>query len=172
MARIALEGMKFFAFHGFYPEETILGTDYLVDVSVETGIAAAAKTDDLAKTVNYETIYQAVKMEMETRHDLLETVVENITQRLKFQFQNLAVISVSVKKLNPPLGGRVAASSVADAKTFATGCPRCKRPMICYGDETCWCQNTPKTIWPVTQANVKLQYKSCLCPTCLDFFAG
>ena len=72
MARISLEGMRFHAFHGVYPEEAILGTDYLVNVSVETSISEAAKTDDLAKTVNYETIYQAVKLEMEERHDLIE----------------------------------------------------------------------------------------------------
>lgn len=173
MARISLEGMRFFAFHGVYPEEQILGTDYLVNVSVETSIGEAAKTDDLAKTVNYETIYQAVKIEMEERHDLIETLIEAIVSRLKFQFASLAAVDVSVKKLNPPLGGRVEASRVEDRKVFATDCPRCKKGMICYNDATCWCRNaTAKTVWPATQESVKLQYKKCVCPSCLAFFAG
>ena len=34
MAVIALEGMRFFAYHGFYPEENIIGTNYVVDVYI------------------------------------------------------------------------------------------------------------------------------------------
>ena len=173
MARISLEGMRFHAFHGVYPEEQILGTDYLVTVTVETSIGEAAKTDDLAKTVNYETIYQAGKIEMEEHHDLLEALIEAIVSRLKFQFATLAAVDVLVKKLNPPLGGRVEASSVQDRKVFATDCPRCKRGMVCYNDATCWCRNaTAKTVWPMTQETTKNQYKKCVCPTCLAFFAG
>ncbi len=173
MARISLEGMRFHAFHGVYPEEEILGTEYLVDVSVDTSTGEAVMADDLGKTVNYETIYEAVKLEMADRHALIETLIEAIIQRLKFQFSTLAAVEVSVKKLNPPLGGRVAAARVEDARSFMQECPRCKKPMICYNDQTCWCRNaTAKTVWPATQDSVKLQYKKCLCPTCLSFFAG
>ena len=102
-----------------------------------------------------------------------QTLIDAIVQRLKFQFANLFTVEVSVKKLNPPLGGRVTASRVEDKKSFSQECPRCKKSMVCYGDETCWCQNaTAKTVWPATQAANKLQYKKCLCPTCLAFFAG
>ncbi len=173
MAKISLEGMRFHAFHGVHPEEAILGTEYIVNITVETPIGEAAKTDDLAKTINYETIYQAVKMEMDVPHALIETLIDAIVQRLKFQFVGMMTVEVSVKKLNPPLGGRVAASRVEEKKSFFQECPRCKRPMICYGDEHCWCQNaTAKTVWPKTQETVKLKYKKCLCPTCLAFYAG
>ena len=173
MARISLEGMRFFAFHGVYPEEQILGTDYLVTVAVETSIVEAAKTDDLAKTVNYETIYQAVKIEMEDRHDLIETLIDAIVNRLKFQFATLAAVDVLVKKLNPPLGGRVAFSAVEVEKVFLQECPRDRKPFVCYGDDTCWCRNPEaKPTWPATQETLKGQYKKCLCPTCVAFFAG
>jgi dihydroneopterin aldolase len=172
MAEIGLEGMRFHAFHGVYPEEKILGTEFSVDLVVQVPIDSAAKDDNLAKTVNYEVIYEAVRVEMEQPHALIETLLEAIINRLKFQFQQLEVIFISIKKQNPPLGGRVAASTISDKRTFKTECPRCKKGMICYGDVNCWCQNTPKPLWPATQNSVKLQYKKCLCPACLDFFAG
>jgi dihydroneopterin aldolase len=47
MALIALEGMKFYAFHGVYEAERVLGNDYVVDVTVETGIAVASASDSI-----------------------------------------------------------------------------------------------------------------------------
>lgn len=164
--------MRFHAFHGVHPEEAILGTEFMVDIAIETATEAAATTDDLTKTVNYETVYLAVKVEMETRHALIESLIEAIEKRLKFQFQTLNALRIKIKKMNPPLGGRIAFSAIEDEQVFQTGCPRCSRPMVCYLDETCWCQSPSKPIYPATQAAVKQQYKKCLCPTCLAFFAG
>ncbi len=173
MAWISLEGIRFHAFHGVYDEETILGGDFEIDVFVETEIGGAAKTDDLAKTVNYETIYQAVKIEMNEPRQLIETVIEGIVGRLKFQFVGLRAIKIKLKKLNPPLGGRVAFSAVEVEKVFWTDCPRDKKGFSCYGDDTCWCRNPEaKPTWPATQETLKGQYKKCLCPTCVAFFAG
>jgi len=65
MALVVLEGMRFHAFHGVYPEEQLLGTEYIVNVEVETGIALAAKTDLIDQaTVNYETVFQICMAEM------------------------------------------------------------------------------------------------------------
>ena len=172
MAWITLESMRFHAFHGVYPEEAILGTEFIVDLSIETSTGLAALTDDLAATVNYETIFQAVKIEMETRHALLETLIAAIEKRLKFQFQTLNALKIKVKKMNPPLGGQVGAAIIEDENVYQTACPRCNRPMICYDDETCWCQSPSKPVYPATQERLKIQYKKCLCPTCLAFFAG
>ena len=38
MAEIKLEGMSFFAHHGYYAHEQIRGGNYLVDVSMEADI--------------------------------------------------------------------------------------------------------------------------------------
>ena len=64
MAIIALEGMKFYAYHGVYEAEQKIGTDYMVDVYVQTVIAAAAASDKVEATVNYESVFQICKMEM------------------------------------------------------------------------------------------------------------
>ena len=43
MAKVGLEGVKFFAYHGFYEEEQQIGGEYILDVFVETNINSAAK---------------------------------------------------------------------------------------------------------------------------------
>jgi 7,8-dihydroneopterin aldolase/epimerase/oxygenase len=172
MATISLEGMKFHAYHGVYEAEKILGTDYLVDVSVKTSIKDAAKTDDVEKTINYETIYQICDQEMLTSRNLIETVVKNIINKMKYQFPNMDSIHVIVRKLNPPLGGRVYASVVEDKEDFNSTCPNCKKDFICYKEkDLCWCKDAK--IHPATLENLKRQFNNkCLCSKCLTFFGG
>ena len=64
MALIALEGMRFYAYHGFYNEERKTGGNYVVDVYIETNLPRQAFQDDLFKTVNYETVHFICKVAM------------------------------------------------------------------------------------------------------------
>lgn len=189
MALVVLEGMRFHAFHGVYPEEQILGTDYVVNVEVQTGIAVAAKTDRIEDTtVNYETVFQICMAEMAQPRKLLETVVAGIIRRMKRQFPQMMGIKVQVRKLNPPIsakmramnnpnqypaiGGSAAAAWVQDEATFVTNCPRCKKPFLCYTDDTCWCKEL-NNLHPATQETLKRQFGStCLCQNCLKIYAG
>ncbi|MDX1943615.1 MAG: dihydroneopterin aldolase [Saprospiraceae bacterium] len=129
MAIIALEGMHFRAFHGYYPEENITGTDFLLDVYVEADIEEAAETDNLYEeveedseedehplSVNYETIYLLCESEMRKTSKLLETVVQNISNRINEYFtfekdgEEIVLIKgmrIRLKKMNPPLHGKV-----------------------------------------------------------------
>ncbi len=189
MALVVLEGMRFHAFHGVYPEEQVLGTEYVVNVEVETGIALAAKTDNIeAATVNYETVFQICMAEMAQPCNLLETVVTNIIQRMKRQFPQMKGIKVQVRKLNPaigtkmralknpekyqPISGRTGAAWVQDEAKFVTDCPRCKKPFLCYADDTCWCKEL-NNVHPATLETLKRQYDTtCLCQNCLKLYAG
>ena len=63
MAQIALEGMRFHAFHGVHEAEQTIGAEFVVDVVVRAGIAKAALTDNVGLTINYETIYQICTLE-------------------------------------------------------------------------------------------------------------
>jgi dihydroneopterin aldolase len=170
MALIALEGMQFYAYHGFYKEERIIGNHYLVDVSVEVPIGKAAETDALQDTLNYETIYLIVEKEMQKPSHLLEHVVENIIKALKFQFASIEKVEVKLKKLNPPLDGLVAASSVAESLDFRIKCSRCNKNMVCYNDNNCWCAQEPK-VSVSTLEKIKSQFgNQCLCKECLGFY--
>lgn len=141
MAIIALEGMRFYAFHGFYEEEQIIGNDYVVDVFINTQITKSAIEDNLAKTINYETIHLICKSVMHKKCKLLETVAERIAQGIKYQFKGISEMRVRVKKLNPPLGGMVESAWVESDGVFKKKCARCEKPLLCYGDKSCWCMD-------------------------------
>lgn len=119
MAIIALEGMRLHAAHGYYPEEQVLGNEFILDVLVNTDFSAAAITDELYEeaededeetspnTVNYETLYLICQVEMRKPTKLLETLVNRIADRIGSHFDEVSGLVVRLRKLNPPLGGRV-----------------------------------------------------------------
>lgn len=100
--------MRFFAYHGFYEEERQMGTEFVLDVYVHLADRMGNMKDDLANTINYETIFLICQAEMRKTVQLLETVVERILTRLRTYFENkVSKVRVRLKKLNPPLGGQV-----------------------------------------------------------------
>jgi dihydroneopterin aldolase len=112
MAIIALEGIRLFGHHGFYPEEEILGRGFIVDIKVSTDIEDAAEEDELSSSVNYETLYHICHAEFREPVKLLETVAQRILDRIDRQFDNVQGARVKVRKMNPPLAGPVDEASV------------------------------------------------------------
>lgn len=104
MSYIALEGMEFYAYHGYYEEEQKIGNRYSVDVRVEWNIRSAGAADDLQQTINYEKIYNSVAQSMKTSHKLLESVAESILLDIRSYFTQGNII-IHVAKFNPPIGG-------------------------------------------------------------------
>jgi dihydroneopterin aldolase len=169
MAVIALEGMEFYAKHGFYEEEEIIGGEYVVDVFITTQVDRAAVSDDLSETINYETVYLICKAVMKQPTKLIETVAKRIALNLKNQFRNMSELRVKVTKKNPPLGGKVAAASIEVDGEYTKKCGRCSRPMLCYGDNSCWCMDT--LIYKKTLEQMRGHYgNQCLCKSCLEYY--
>jgi len=104
--------MQFYAYHGCFAEEKIVGTHFIVDCYLKTDNQVAAQTDDLRKTINYQEIYCLIAKEMEISSSLLENVVYRILKSLHARFPMLKKAWVSVKKMNPPLGGKIESVSV------------------------------------------------------------
>lgn len=107
---VALRDVKFNALHGYYPEEQLIGTNFLVDVEVT--FIPQGDTENLDKTVNYETINQILIGEMANTQKLLETVVQNILDALISKYSFLKSATVGIKKLNPPMQGQIGHSFV------------------------------------------------------------
>lgn len=114
--RIALEGLEFHAYHGVYPHERNSGNWFEVDISVETDFSSGAAQDDLQGTVNYESLFQIIKLEMEKPSKLLETVAEQIVQDVMDQLPAVMQVDLKVSKLNPPIGGKARKASVMISK--------------------------------------------------------
>jgi 7,8-dihydroneopterin aldolase/epimerase/oxygenase len=107
MSVISIEGMEFFAYHGCFKEEAIIGTKFSIDLFLETDTSLAESTDNLSNTVNYQSVYASVKEEMKTRSKLLEHVARRILQRIQKDFPEVSHAKIKIKKLNPPLGGKM-----------------------------------------------------------------
>ena len=105
MGQIALEGMEFFAFHGFYDEEQKIGNKYGVDLIINTDLRRAAESDNLDETVNYEVLYKLVLEEMKIPARLLEHLGHRIIDKVYAQFPFVQSVKINVYKFNPPLGG-------------------------------------------------------------------
>ena len=112
MAEIRLEGMSFYAHHGYYTHERTRGNDYIVDVCVEMDIVRAALDDDLHETVNYEIIYRICSDIMEQPCKLIETVAFRIAHEIRNSFPTLQNIVVVIQKMKPELGGPVRSAQV------------------------------------------------------------
>ena len=107
MGKISLEGMEFFAYHGCYKEEQIIGTKFIVDLHVSLDTILAEESDHLKDTLSYVQLYHAVKNEMEQKSHLLEHVAKRIMDSLKSGFPQIRSIEMKISKVNPPIGGKV-----------------------------------------------------------------
>lgn len=116
MGKISLEGLEFHAYHGVYPHERDSGNWFEVDISVEADFTSGAETDELAGTVNYETLFEIVKDEMEVPSKLLETVAEKIVSRVLEELTSVENVELKISKLNPPIGGKCRKASISIAR--------------------------------------------------------
>ena len=105
MGTISLEGLEFFAYHGYYPEEQRIGNKYSLDITVTADFHKAAQEDKLSETVNYETIYQIAVGVMQEPAKLLEHIGFSVIERIREHYPAVANIQVKVSKFNPPVGG-------------------------------------------------------------------
>ncbi|MEO1030809.1 MAG: dihydroneopterin aldolase [Bacteroidota bacterium] len=107
MGIIKVENIRVYAHHGCLKEETIIGSDYRVDVIVEADLTTSAQTDALSDTVDYVFLNKVVREEMAVPSKLLETVAQRILDRIFNEDALVNEASVSVSKINPPIGGDV-----------------------------------------------------------------
>jgi dihydroneopterin aldolase len=108
---ISLEGLEFFAYHGYYPKEQSDGNTFSVDVKVVFE-AKSPTSDNLEKTVNYESLFAIVEKGMARTSKLLETVAAGILDEIFIQFEEIREAEVAVSKLNPPVKGKCARARV------------------------------------------------------------
>jgi dihydroneopterin aldolase len=105
MGKVVLEGMEFYARHGYYEEERVIGNKYSVDVILEVDFSDAALSDKLEGTVNYEKVYEIVQQVMNIDANLLEHLAGKMVKALRSSFTNLKEVEVRISKYNPPIKG-------------------------------------------------------------------
>lgn len=105
MGIVSLEGMDFYAHHGYYEEERKIGNKYTVDVSIDVDFTKAADEDELSGTVNYERVYEIVAEVMGNEALLLEHLAGRIIHQVRAAFPEINKVEVMVAKHNPPIQG-------------------------------------------------------------------
>lgn len=112
---IEIEQMEFYAFHGCYKQEQVVGNRFLVNLVFETNIEKASKSDNVEDTVSYLDVYNVVKQQMAIRSDILENVGERILDSIKKEFPSIIRATIKITKCNPPLGGNIKGVSVSQS---------------------------------------------------------
>lgn len=108
---VRLTGMQFYAYHGVDSGERELGQRFEVDVELQRDLGPAGRSDDLAATVNYRSVYELARDAMSPPCLLLEAVAERIADGLLAGFEVEAVL-VRVRKPSVPIGGVLAHAEV------------------------------------------------------------
>lgn len=101
---ITLDSLRFYAYHGVDPQEAVVGAWYTVDITLKADVTTAILNDDLKGTVNYAKVTDVVKQQMQIRSALLEHVAGRIANSILDRFPAVSSVTVSVSKVNPPVG--------------------------------------------------------------------
>ncbi len=104
--KIHLTNMAFFGHHGDVPAETELGQRFYVDLALTLDIAAVARSDALADTVDYVAVHALCRELMEgTPVKLIETLAARIMEAVLKKFPRVAKVGITLRKPSVPLRG-------------------------------------------------------------------
>ncbi|MEI6047966.1 MAG: dihydroneopterin aldolase [Bacteroidota bacterium] len=112
MGTIRIENMEFYSFHGHFKEEQIVGNKFLVDLTIETDMTLPRESDNLKDALNYQKVYEIVKLQMEVKSHLLEHIAGRILDAIYSEVDGIMKATVKVSKMNPPMGGKIGAVSI------------------------------------------------------------
>ena len=111
MGKITIESMEFYAFHGHYQEEQIVGNRFLVDLDMEVDLSVPASSD-------YQKAYQIIKNEMrQKKSNLIENIGKRMLDALFAEMKGIEKATVRIRKLYPPMGGPIKSVGVTLSRT-------------------------------------------------------
>ena len=102
---IRLRNMRFYAYHGLFPEEALLGQRFEVDVDLIGDFSEAGRGDDLEQSVNYADVYKIVEEAVtQRRFNLIEALAEHLAAAIGASHAPISLV-VRVRKPHPPVPG-------------------------------------------------------------------
>lgn len=114
---IALNNVRFFAYHGILDEEKKNGNNFEVNLSVAIEPSAAV-VHSIHDTINYVDLFDIVKKEIAIPTELLETVAMRIIENIHSSFPGCKKISFSMVKLHPPIADFTGNVGVSYSKEY------------------------------------------------------
>jgi len=105
--RIVLRGIRAEGVHGVLPEEQVRAQPFEVDAVLTVDLRKAARSDELADTVDYGEIVEAIaRVITNERHQLLERLADRIVAVCRADDRVQQVV-VTVRKLRPPVAAAI-----------------------------------------------------------------
>ena len=105
---IRIRNAVFYAYHGVMEDEQNLGGKFELDVDMVGDFSAAAKTDSLKGTVDYEQVYKFIRSTvLEKKYYLLEALARTIAAGLLLEYPAIDEVTVRIRKPHPPVRGVV-----------------------------------------------------------------
>lgn len=98
---ITISKARFHAYHGLYADEKKTGNEFEVDLAVS--IDVGQPITDLSETVNYASLYEVLKREMQTPRELLETFAMELARIIHATFTDVRKVEISLTKLQAPI---------------------------------------------------------------------
>lgn len=114
---IELKQLRFFAFHGLYPEEKKSGNEFEISIAVTRSNKSVVITE-LSETLNYADLYELVKKEMKKPRALLETLAMELVQLIHLSFEGVKKVDIEVYKLHLPIKRFSGTAGVRYSKSF------------------------------------------------------
>lgn len=105
--QLLLNDLHFFAHHGVFKEETLIGGEYSLSIELDVDVSKAALSDELSDTINLQEVYDLTKAEMQKPSKLIENAAYRIVRAIKTQFPTVKKVTVTLHKINPPIGGQI-----------------------------------------------------------------
>lgn len=104
MGVVKVLGIKTLAYHGCMPQERLVGTNFITNVTVTTDFSNAIETDELQHTVDYVAITEIIREQMAQPKNLIESVAYAIAAEIKNK-AHVQQVKVEVIKENAPIEG-------------------------------------------------------------------
>lgn len=104
MNEIQIRGLEFEACHGVNPDEKTAPQKFIVDADIRTDFYAAAKDDDISRTVNYAKVCKTIAAAVQGNvFNLIEKLAYECAFCITENFESVESVSVTVKKPEAPM---------------------------------------------------------------------
>ena len=113
VGKVQIDELEVHAYHGWHAHEGEFGQHFTVDIELETDIALAAQTDELAHAIDYAAIVSATRrLFVEKRYKLVEAAAVALATGLLGEFTSVNSARVRVRKLKPPIPERLSSVGI------------------------------------------------------------
>lgn len=109
---ISLTGLSFHAHHGVLAQETKVGNEFSVSVTVRIPYDESIAEDNLDATVNYARLYEIVATEMSRPRKLLEAVAASAARKIKESWPEAESGCITICKSTPPIAGATGSAEI------------------------------------------------------------